>query len=129
MDQIVNPSGKFRALLQKCLELCEKKLDRTAKTQQKCNEYRDKNPDNVLRVNAWQEDINNDVDETEYIKEALTEIFPILFEAEAKRQFLKGREFEKTDGKSPFISHFRNDQEKEALRHYSIAEQRLKDNI
>lgn len=129
MSVIVNPYGKFSALIVECKKICESKINRLAKAQTRLEEYREKNPDNVLRLNAWQKELNDEAEETEYLIEAISEVFPALFEAESKRKFLKGREFEKNGGNSPFVSVFRDENHKEAVRLYSIANQRLQDNI
>lgn len=125
---MINPVNTFYQLVKLCSAKLEDDMVNIAKEQERLEAYKAKNPTNVLQINSWQEVINSKVDVNEYLQECITEHFPACFDAEAKRKFLKGREFEKNDS-STFTTYYKNNQHKEAIRHYSIAEQRLKDNI
>lgn len=135
--KIVNPSGKFSALMVQCLDICAQQANNVAKEQIRLNNYKEKNEQNVLIINQWQEKLNFEIDNISYLESVFSETLPALFNAEGKRQFLKGRELEKENVHkgadinylSAFVSVFKDDQEKEAIRHYSIAQQRIKDNI
>ncbi len=129
MNQITNPYGKMMALVNLCLDKLDIELNNVSKEQARLNDYKAKNPDKVLQINSWQESLNSRVDTIEYLAEAMQESFPALFEAEGQRRFLKGREFEKKADRPQSFTWFKNENQKEAFRHYSVAEQRLKDNI
>lgn len=125
---MINPANTFYQLVKLCRSKLDEDMVNIAKEQERLEAYKAKNPTNVLAINSWQELINSKVDVNEYLLECITEHFPACFEAESKRKFLKGREFEKNDT-STFTTYYKNDQHKEAIRHYSIAKQRLTDNI
>jgi len=125
---MINPANTFYQLVKLCRSKLDEDMVNIAKEQERLEAYKTKNPTNVLAINSWQELINSKVDVNEYLLECITEHFPACFEAESKRKFLKGRQFEKEDT-SPLVTFYRSNQEKEAARHYSIAKQRLIDNI
>lgn len=124
---ITNPGIKLANLIRICADKCEAEMLNIAKEQSRLEEYKARNPDKVLQLNAWQEAINNRADNIEYLQEAIVDVFPLLIAAEGDRRFRKGREQQQTG--SSLVSWYKNDQHKEAERHYSIANQKLKDNI
>lgn len=125
---ITNPGLKLSNLIKICAAKLEAEMLNISKEQTRLEDYKARNPDKVLQINSWQEMLNSRADNIEYLQEAITDAFPVLIQAESDRRFLKGREFEKRSG-SPLVSWFKNDQHKEAERHYSKANQFYKDNI
>ncbi len=124
---ITNPGTKFYNLIAICENKLQSELVNIAKEQERLNQYKARNEDKIMQINAWQELINSRVDNVEYLQDSIIELFPQLFESEGQRRFLKGREFENNkNNKSSFLM---NDKQKEAFRAQSITEQRIKDNI
>lgn len=124
---ITNPGTKFYNLIAICDNKLQSELVNIAKEQERLNQYKARNPDKIMQINAWQELINSRVDNVEYLQDSIIELFPQLFEAEGQRRFLKGREFENNKNNKP--SFWMNEKQKEAYRAQSITEQRIKDNI
>lgn len=125
---ISNPGLKLSNLIKICATRLEAEMLNISKEQARLEDYKARNPEKILQINSWQETINSRADNIEYLQEAITDAFPVLIQAEADRRFLKGREYEK-NGTSKLVSWFKNDGHKEAERYYSIANQRLTDNI
>lgn len=124
---ITNPAGKFYALVKICTQMLDEDLAQLESDRIRLAEYRQSKPGNVMQIQAWQEKLDKRLQHIETMREAITEHFPALLEAEGKRRFFKGREAERSD-KAP-RSWFKSENEKEAARHYSIARQRLIDNV
>lgn len=126
--EITNPGLKLSGLIALCNERIQSELQLIAKEQTRLDEYRENNPDKILQINARQDAINKRFDNIDFLEEAITDILPQLFEAESKRAFLKGSQSTKLN-ESKLVTNYLSEHEKEAIREYSIARQRLIDNI
>jgi hypothetical protein len=114
----------------KILRLCEiiiakvDKLMKMAAADQKIlDDYKAKNPTKTLIINTRQSALNDRADSLETIEEAVN-YFPDLLEQERARCKQLGREEQKRQ-----TIFYKTDAEKEAARHYSIAEAQLKYNF
>lgn len=126
--EIHSPRLSLRGLISLCDERLQTELQSIAKEQTRLDEYRENNPDKVLQVNSRQDAINRRYDNIEYLCEAILEVIPAIFEAESNRAFIKGSQSQKGH-ESPYVTNYLSEHEKESIREYSIARQRLLDNI